>query len=179
MQHRSEDLVTIFNQCFSETFNTRLQGGAPEPLYLPASDATEYHQILFAHDYFASALHEVAHWCIAGDRRRMLVDYGYWYAPDGRNAVQQKAFEDAEITPQALEWIFSEACAATFRVSVDNLAAAVNASGTFTTRIAKQAQKFCTKGISQRPQKFIAALAEYYGVTDPLNPHRYRVDRLT
>lgn len=179
IQHRSQDLVKIFNACFLHANNTQLIGGAHEPIYLPAGDARKHHEVVFTQDYFASALHESAHWFIAGDRRRTLVDYGYWYAPDGRDALQQKAFEEVEVKPQALEWILSEACAAAFRVSADNLNEGLGATDLFRTRIAIQAQKYCSDGIPARSQTFVAALAGYYGVTDPLNPKRYCVERLT
>lgn len=178
MQHHAHDLVTLFDHCFHQKCNTRLVGGAPEPIYLPADERVGYHRVCFTQDYFASALHEVAHWCIAGSLRRKQVDYGYWYAPDGRDAVQQRAFEFVEVKPQALEWIFSEACGFKFRVSADNLTEAVGASESFIANIAKQAQKYCTDGIAGRPQRFIIALAEYYGVTKPLNRSRFDVKRL-
>ncbi len=41
-------------------------------------------------DFFASALHEISHWCVAGKARREQVDFGYWYCPDGRDAMTQK-----------------------------------------------------------------------------------------
>lgn len=179
MQHLADDLIALFDRCFQLSCNTRLLGGQLEPVYLPGDTPFECHRICFTHDYFASALHEVAHWCIAGDRRRTLVDYGYWYAPDGRSAVQQSAFEAVEVKPQALEWIFSEACGFKFRVSADNLTEARDASETFKTKIAKQAQEYCKHGITGRPQAFMIALAEYYGVTDPLNGDRYTLERLT
>ncbi|BBI75125.2 hypothetical protein HAALTHF_44280n [Vreelandella aquamarina] len=43
--------------------------------------------------------------------------------PDGRNGQEQQAFENAEIAPQALEQLFTQACGRTFHVSVDNLGA--------------------------------------------------------
>ncbi len=81
-----DDIVDVFNACFLETCNTRLIGGALEPIYRPSEKPSEPHQIFFTHDYAASALHEVAHWCVAGEKRRLEVDYGYWYSPDGRDA---------------------------------------------------------------------------------------------
>ena len=88
--HHCDQLVDIFNQAFSDGYNTRLVKGGKEPEYLPADDDCHYHRIIFTRDYFASALHEIAHWCIAGEQRRQQHDYGYWYAPDGRNIQQQK-----------------------------------------------------------------------------------------
>ena len=63
---------------------------------LPAQQPGALNRIVFTHDYFASALHEVAHWCVAGPERRRLTDYGYWYAPDGRTEKQQMEFERVE-----------------------------------------------------------------------------------
>ena len=55
---------------------TRLAGGFPEPFYkAPSADAPA--EVQFTRDYERSALHELAHWCIAGDSRRLLDDYGY------------------------------------------------------------------------------------------------------
>lgn len=44
-----------------------------------------------------------------GEKRRQLVDFGYWYAPDGRSAEQQELFQAVEVKPQAMEWILSPA----------------------------------------------------------------------
>ena len=89
----AQRLEAVFGACFAARWRTRLVGGAGEPFYQPARSAGEYHLLHYRLDYFASALHEVAHWCIAGTRRRRLPDFGYWYAPDGREPVQQRAFE--------------------------------------------------------------------------------------
>jgi elongation factor P hydroxylase len=98
-----------------------LKSGGDEPIYRPCSATNRLAQILSTRDYFSSSLHEVSHWCIAGAERRTLVDFGYWYEPDGRSEMQQKEFERAEVKPQALEWLFTEACGIKFRLSVDNL----------------------------------------------------------
>ncbi|MDI8993212.1 elongation factor P hydroxylase, partial [Salmonella enterica subsp. enterica serovar Anatum] len=42
-------------------------------IYLPADAQVPYHRIVFAHGFYASALHEISHWCIAGKARRELV----------------------------------------------------------------------------------------------------------
>lgn len=34
-QHHIEDIIAIFNQCFAEEFNTRLEKGGDYPIYLP------------------------------------------------------------------------------------------------------------------------------------------------
>lgn len=112
-------LIAQFNTCFSD-HNTVLAHSPDEPEYRPAT-AQQAAQILFAHGFFASALHEISHWCIAGGERRTLPDLGYWYAPDGRSREQQQLFEQVEIKPQALEWLLTVACDRPFRVSLDNL----------------------------------------------------------
>ena len=82
--HHYQDLITIFDQCFASDYNTRLIKGDEEPVYLPADEQCSYSAIFFAHGFFSSALHECSHWLIAGEERRKLVDFGYWYIPDGR-----------------------------------------------------------------------------------------------
>lgn len=72
--HQYAQLIAIFNQCFSEEYNTRLVKGNDEPIYLPADSQWSYHRIVFAHGFYASGLHEISHWCIAGEERRKLVD---------------------------------------------------------------------------------------------------------
>ena len=116
-----EDLTLIFNDLFSSKYNIRLEGGANEPIYLPTSSDCKTNRLIFRSNYISSALHEVAHWCLAGDKRRKMIDYGYWYNKDGRSNIEQKIFEEVEIKPQALEWIFSIASNNTFNISVDNL----------------------------------------------------------
>ena len=118
--HCSNDLIMLFNGLFRQPRQTILVRGDDEPEYLPAGSGPA--QVVFAHGYFSSALHEVSHWCIAGEYRRTLQDYGYWYCPDGRSREQQCAFEQVEVKPQALEWLFALACGWRFHISVDNLA---------------------------------------------------------
>lgn len=139
LQLQSAQIVQLFNASFKLEFNTILIAGADEPLYLPAScsaesfssqnisqggaSACKHHRIFFTKDYIRSALHEIAHWVIAGSDRRQQLDYGYWYCPDGRNEYQQMEFEGVEILPQAIEWLFCEACHIPFSPSLDNLMA--------------------------------------------------------
>lgn len=35
MEHKLEDIIAIFNQCFEEEYNTRLVKGGDEPIYIP------------------------------------------------------------------------------------------------------------------------------------------------
>lgn len=99
VQHRPDDLIRLFNATFETGHNTVLLRGDSEPLYLPADANCSRHRIFFAHGFYASALHEIAHWCLAGQRRRQLEDYGYWYRPDGRDAWEQAEFERVESRP--------------------------------------------------------------------------------
>ena len=114
------DFTQLINQHYLNAYHTELIGGFFEPFYLPAQQ-NQPAQIQFTCDYFRSALHELAHWCVAGEERRKLEDYGYWYAPDGRTQQQQELFFSCEIVPQAFEWALSLACGIKFDVSVDNL----------------------------------------------------------
>lgn len=171
-QHDAHDLIELFNALFLLDFNTRLQGGADEPLYEPAT-AFRPALIHFREDFFASALHEVAHWCIAGRRRRQMLDYGYWYAPDGRNAAQQRVFESVEAAPQALEWIFADAARFPFRPSLDNLDADADSGARFRAAIRAQRARRCKQGLPARAARFQRALAECYGAS--AQPTGYRV----
>ncbi|BBM02758.1 elongation factor P hydroxylase [Microbulbifer sp. GL-2] len=177
----AERIAKVFNRCFSdpEGLNTRLCGGFPEPFYRPAGGAQSHHLVEFTRDYPASALHEVAHWCVAGAERRQMPDYGYWYAPDGRTAGQQARFELVEVKPQALEWIFARACGLKFRVSTDNLESGLGASDNFKAAIWKQVQEYCAKGPNARAHTFALDLAGEFGQPDPLNAKAYRLVELS
>lgn len=177
--HKASDLITLFDNCFSREFNTVLVGGASEPLYQPAETESAHHQIIFTQDYFASALHEIAHWCVAGEWRRSLIDYGYWYAPDGRSVEQQREFERVEVKPQALEWIFAYACHFKFQISADNLQAGAGASQWFREAIAEQARSYCLLGLNNRARRFVDALAQFYGSSRALVAEAYCVEQLS
>ena len=151
-----DSLIQLFNKTFNE-FNTLLVRGTDEPIYLPASNQHPVNQIVFAHGFFNSALHEVAHWCIAGTQRRTQLDYGYWYCPDGRDEQQQTAFEKVEVKPQALEWAFSTACGRLFAVSTDNLNGAEPNRQDFALAVQSQLCEYINLGFPQRAQRFIDA----------------------
>lgn len=168
--HSSSRLQKVFQQCFVNEWNTQLLGGAEEPLYLPAAKRGMQHKLYYREDYFASALHEVAHWCIAGPLRRQKTDFGYWYAPDGRSCEQQLAFQMAEIKPQALEWFFSKACCYRFQVSIDNLAMAeqeaVDAT-TFMRSVLRQTCIWQSGGLPERAGLFFEALCREFDTEVP------------
>lgn len=177
-KHCVADVCKLFNNEFAATFNTRLLGGASEPLYQPATTQNPFHIIHFTHDYFASALHEVAHWCIAGEHRRTLVDYGYWYEPDGRTPQQQNQFEKVECKPQALEWMFCQAAQFPFRISVDNLAGNIQVSGDFKQAILQQAKRFCAQPLNKRAHRFAQSLANFYGGKNFMQIENYQLNLL-
>ncbi len=179
--HRSIDLEALFKQSFYKDYQTLLIGGADEPLYSPvkhspATSRVEPHRLYYRADYFASALHEIAHWCIAGAQRRQQEDWGYWYCPDGRSPAQQRAFEAVEVKPQAVEWMLSVAAAAPFRISSDNLLGMENNTeegGDFYRAVAAQVQCYRQSGLPPRASQFFFALAAFYGVADPLAEKHY------
>ena len=159
-------LERVFNDCFASDFRTLLSGGAAEPIYQPAASPGQFHALRYREDFFASALHETAHWCIAGEKRRQEVDFGYWYAPDGRDPAQQAAFESVEDKPQALEWFFSQACAYRFKLSTDNLAAfngELPDDRAFRRRVCKRALHWQQVGLPTRADRFYGALCEEFG----------------
>jgi elongation factor P hydroxylase len=115
-----ESIISVFNELFKGSEKVILCGGFEEPFY-KAPKGSQLGEIQFTRNYISSALHEISHWCIAGENRRKLDDFGYWYEPDGRNAKQQKAFYDVESMPQAYECCLSLACKIEFNLSADNL----------------------------------------------------------
>ncbi|WP_111858255.1 elongation factor P hydroxylase [Acinetobacter sp. CFCC 10889] len=142
-------LILHFNQWFSH-LNVQLVRGDFEPEYFPATDQVPA-RIQFAHGYFNSALHEISHWTIAGEQRRLLPDLGYWYAPDGRTAEQQALFEQVEIKPQAIEWLFAKAFGRKFRVSLDNLTGESGDGAIFKDQVFAQVQRYFS-GEAQLPR---------------------------
>jgi elongation factor P hydroxylase len=133
-------LILHFNHWFSH-LNVTLVRGDFEPEYFPAENHLPA-RIQFAHGFFNSALHEISHWTIAGEKRRLLPDLGYWYAPDGRTAEQQALFEQVEIKPQAIEWMFAHAFGRKFRVSLDNLTGDGGDGHTFKDNVYAQLQRY-------------------------------------
>jgi elongation factor P hydroxylase len=177
----AQALEQVFSDCFGESSNAILQGGFSEPLYQPAPGAGQFNVLRYREDFFASALHEVAHWCIAGSARRKQVDFGYWYAPDGRNASQQSAFENVEYKPQALEWFFAKACGYRFRISVDNLNPQGSHSlseGAFEQRVIEQAKSWVEHGLPADGSNFFKALCSKFGTSDQLSKLRFPLAEL-
>ncbi|ENO13715.2 ATPase [Marinobacter nanhaiticus D15-8W] len=175
MKHHPDDLIMLFNDLFRDRWQTILVRGDDEPEYIPARDATDVHRVIFAHGYFASALHEVSHWCIAGEKRRQLRDYGYWYCPDGRSDREQADFEKVEVKPQALEWLFSAAAGSPFHISVDNLSGSgASDEAGFRANVAGQARDFLHHGMPQRAHLFLDTLLAFYDRHPVFGPDLFR-----
>ncbi|MGS2720756.1 elongation factor P hydroxylase [Paraglaciecola aestuariivivens] len=174
LTHHYQDLIALFNGAFALSYQTKLVKGTDEPIYLPANAQCDFHQVVFAHGYYASALHEIAHWCIAGDARRLLEDYGYWYCPDGRDESEQAEFEKVETKPQALEWAFSVAAGAPFRVSTDNLNGAEVDRQAFALKVKEQVEDYFNRGFPPRAEIFIRVLQNFYH-TPPLELGMFNV----
>lgn len=153
-----QQLEQLFADCFFDRYQTRLEGGAHEPFY-QAPRQGKAAVVFYRADYVASALHEVAHWCIAGKGRRQQDDYGYWYAADGRNLLQQQEFERVETKPQALELLFSRAIGLPFRVSVDNLALPDYDTSDFAQNVEACAADWQRVGLPERVACFLEALS--------------------
>jgi elongation factor P hydroxylase len=176
--HTVDDLILLFQDCFYETFNTLLLKGEDEPLYLPANEEKPYHAIYFAHGFYSSALHECAHWFIAGEERRKLVDYGYWYAPDGRSEEQQRLFQQVEVKPQAIEWILSKAANYPFYISIDNLHGESADTNHFKEAITHQARGYIIHGLPKRAEIFRQALCTYYKTPMLQDIHAFNPEHL-
>ncbi len=176
MQHNYQDLIDLFEQVFFAQFNTRLIKGGDEPLYSPANENSAYHQIIFAHGYYASAFHEIAHWCHAGEKRRLIEDFGYWYIPDGRNEKQQKKFEQVEVIPQAIEWAFNVAAQKKYHTSADNLNGYQGDTDGFKAKVYQQVLVFLEQGFPPRAQLFIEALMTFYNTDFPLVAEQFTYD---
>ncbi len=157
-------LILHFNAWFSH-HQTILVCGAHEPEYFPAQ-TNQPARIQFAHGFLNSALHEISHWCIAGAARRKLPDLGYWYAPDGRSREQQALFEQVEVKPQAIEWLFAKALGRRFRVSLDNLNGDAGDGYRFKDAVYAQVQGYFT-GQATLPQDAALFIAHICAVIRP------------
>jgi elongation factor P hydroxylase len=185
-QYNPDQLIILFDTLFISRCNTRLDycqsEGHSEPIYLPSDEQMAQHRILFAHGFFASALHEISHWCIAGEQRRLLVDFGYWYEPDGRNTQQQCEFEKVEVKPQAIEWILTKACGRKFNISTDNLDGDAReiAAGreAFARNVLLQVKKYLESGLPPRAAILKQTLLDYYQVNKDLTSNHFQLSEL-
>lgn len=182
-QQRLQSIIQLFDSLFLNTENTQLLGGADEPLYIPSSSEAVPHQLIFRENFVSSALHEIAHWCIAGKVRRLQQDFGYWYQPDGRTVDEQLKFESMEVKPQTLEWIFSNACGQKFTPSTDNLNALEECrpdDTTFKQALVQQAQDWCkSHQLPPRAKIFIDALSKEFDTANAYNLEYYNLEHYT
>ncbi len=177
--HHYNDLIYLFNGLFQPANHTILVAGEHEPEYCPADGQCRWNRVIFAHGFFASALHEISHWCIAGARRRQLYDYGYWYKPDGRSADEQALFEQVEARPQALEWIFSRAAGSPFHLSLDNLSGDDSGSlERFRQAVLTHAHRYLDNGLPARAGRFAEALTQWYGRVGALEKGHFTAEGL-
>lgn len=170
-----DQLIECFNTLFLKSLNTELVRGDGEPIYLPADSDYSHHRIIFAHGFFSSALHEIAHWCVAGPERRLLEDFGYWYKPDGRTPEEQAEFERVEVSPQAYEWILTVSAGRKFHFSADNLSQGLGASDSFKEAVLNRVQYQLTSKMNSRLQALSEALRALYNV-EPLSFDQFQLE---
>lgn len=148
------NLEAYFDEIVGVLYETSLKGGAKEPYYEARNRELGCAVIWYREDYLRSALHELAHWCVAGTERRTQNDYGYWYEPDGRTESQQALFFEVERRPQAIERWFCEILGVPFAVSLDNLDGSVTPTAVVTFEIAVESsyRSLLERGVSPRMQ---------------------------
>lgn len=155
-------IAGCFNRGLGRQHAVRLIGGAAEPLYVPGEAGCPA-VIRYTRDYAASALHELAHWCIAGATRRCQTDYGYWYRPPPRSNAEQAAFFRVEVPVQALEARLTAACGLPFRVSMDDLSGADSAREELRMRVRRYLQE-----VDGLPTRAVRLLADLGGLRSAL-----------
>lgn len=178
MEHQLEDIIGIFNQCFEQEYNTKLIKGGEEPIYLPANENCPYNAIYFARGFYSSALHEIAHWLVAGEARRKLEDFGYWYEPDGRSQERQRDFEKVEVKPQAIEWILADAANFRFFASADNLNGNPGDTQPFKRAVYEQVKLYAEKGLPKRAKTLRKALSAFYGTEERIDLAKFDVTKI-
>jgi elongation factor P hydroxylase len=154
-------IAAVFNRQFANSHRTVMVGGSVEPLYLPMH-GIEPALIAFTRDYPASALHEAAHWCLAGPSRLQRRDYGYWYVPGPREPEQRHAFFVAELDVQALEAEFARVAGVKFVVSADDFEASAHELEAFAQRVYLRSATY-RRHLPGRAARMRAALAAEFG----------------
>jgi elongation factor P hydroxylase len=148
----------VFNGCFALTYGVKMRGGADEPLYLPASQVSPA-ELIFRENFPASALHEAAHWCIAGAHRRNSLDFAYTYIAAPRSAGEQELFFAAELRTQSLESVFAETANVIFNPSADNLNCDISAFANAIARRRAQTDEWLNSSAGMRAMQFCQALS--------------------
>tara|TARA_A100001037_G_C15007793_1_gene570212 strand:- start:539 stop:1021 length:483 start_codon:yes stop_codon:yes gene_type:complete len=139
-----KDIAQSFNEMIGLKYDVKLVGGGDEPRYLPSAEGS-ISKIIYTQNYIRSALHELAHWALAGQARRALDDYGYWYESPPRPRAQQEKFFSAELRVQALEKIYCDILGVRFSVSSDNVGTDCSE---FSNRVANLAYVWSRNGLS-------------------------------
>jgi len=152
-------IAACFNHLFGQCYRVQMIGGGAEPEYLPPT-ATTPGYVRYRSDYAHSALHEAAHWCVAGSRRRQQVDYGYWYQPPPRDESAQRAFARVEARVQALEAILTAAAGMVFQVSLDDVDNLCSFEADFTEAVSTERARWWLRGLPPRAEKLRCALAQ-------------------
>lgn len=152
-------LADAFNLSFGETYNVCCLGGFAQPEYLTAAQTQGPAQLRYTRDYAASALHEIAHWCVAGKPRLAQTDFGYGYLPPPRDNAAQQRFFALEFKVQALEAWFASGTGVRFVASADNFECSDEARTAFAQQIADALQACKLSDIPLRAQAFTIALA--------------------
>lgn len=158
-----EQIKAVFEGVFGQSHHIVLKGGGEEPLYLPAGDGRLVNELIYTRDYAASALHEIAHWCLASPEQLTQKDWGHWYRPDGRTVEQQRQFEQAEARVQGLEWILCMAAGLRFRPSTDNLSGEATDDTPFRDAVYARTLRYCREGIPERAQVLVKAFVAASG----------------
>jgi len=158
-QPSAAEIASCFNRLFGSGYRVAMVGGGCEPEYLPATEITPG-CIRYRSDYAHSALHEAAHWCIAGTRRRQQVDYGYWYQPPPRDECSQRSFERVEARVQALESILTAAAGMVFRVSLDDVDNLFTCEAEFAEAVRLEQAQWRNRGLPPRAETFRRGLEQ-------------------
>jgi elongation factor P hydroxylase len=151
-QPSAAEIAGCFNFLFGRSHRVEMIGGGGEPEYLPATDESPGY-VRYRSNFAHSALHEAAHWCIAGARRRQQVDYGYWYQSPPRDETTQLAFVQAESRVQALESILTSAAGMVFRVSLDDVENLFRFEADFADAVATATAQWWRCGLPPRAEK--------------------------
>tara|TARA_Y100000991_G_scaffold212109_1_gene195639 strand:+ start:547 stop:1113 length:567 start_codon:yes stop_codon:yes gene_type:complete len=165
-------ISSVFAASLGDDYHTELVGGASEPLYKPA-DGGAPAQLYFREDFPASALHEVAHWCIAGIQRRRQEDFGYHYIAGPRDARQQAAFFELELHTQSLESAFARALGLEFQPSADNLEADIDGFAAAIEAHTRALETWLASPAGTRARRFIQALEQASGCLTQNQTHSF------
>jgi elongation factor P hydroxylase len=172
-----DEIAARFAATAGRRYHALLEGGAEEPLYLPPRDGRPA-RIRYTRDYAQSALHELAHWCIAGPARRTLVDYGYWYRPPPREPGEGARFLAVEARVQGLELLFARVASVRFHVSLDDPG---TDPGDFEPAVQAAAHAWLGRSFSARTEAVFAALDGDWrarlSTAEPGAPHTMQAHR--